>query len=506
MEEKTLKIYFTSDTHGYVFPTDYRGPGEYDIGLFKCVNQFHKDGNTLFIDGGDVLQGSPLCAFCHDSVGEASQFAEIMNCCGYDYVTLGNHDFNYGMEYLNSYLNALKAKCVCQNAVHENGEVRFPFCIHVLENGLRIGIVGIVTDYVNVWERPEHLTGLKILNPMEAARDALRKLKSSNVDITVCVYHGGFERDLETGRVLSNTTENIAYQLCEELEFDILLTGHQHMSIPGQMVSGTFIVQPPDWGKSAVSIEVTVSNGQTNFKSEILSAGGVCNPSLLKKFGSMELGAQGWLDVVVGHLDKPLLPSPPLIMAAEGSEIAAFFNEVQLAASGAELSATSLANETWGLPQMVKRRDVLIAYPYTNTLTVLRVTGKVLREAMERSAEYFDLDEAGQLCVSEAFLKPKVEHYNYDYFSGVDYVMDISKPHGKRVTTLLRKGKPVLDEDEFTICLNSYRASGTGGYPSYVGCPIVKEINTEISDLILGFFERTPSPRIESVKNFKVVF
>lgn len=506
MEEKILKIYFTSDIHGYVFPTDYRGTEECDIGLFKCVNQFHKDGNTLFIDGGDVLQGSPLCAFCHDSIGEASQFAEIMNCCGYDYVTLGNHDFNYGMEYLNSYLDALKAKCVCQNAVYENGEVRFPFCIHVLENGLRIGVVGIVTDYVNVWERSEHLTGLKILNPMEAARDALRKLKSSNVDITVCVYHGGFERDLETGRVLSNTTENIAYRLCEELEFDILLTGHQHMSITGQMVSGTFIVQPPDWGKSAVSIEATVSNGQTNFKSEILPAGGACDPYLLKKFGSMELGAQGWLDVVVGHLDKPLLPSPPLIMAAEGSEIAAFFNEVQLAASGAELSATSLANETWGLPQMVKRRDVLIAYPYTNTLTVLRVTGKVLREALERSAEYFGLDEDGQLCVSETFLKPKVEHYNYDYFSGVDYIIDISKPHGKRVTTLLRRGKPVLDEDEFTICLNSYRASGTGGYPSYVGCPIVKEINTEISDLILGFFERNPSPRIESVKNFKVVF
>ena len=506
MEEKILKIYFTSDIHGYVFPTDYRGTEECDIGLFKCVNQFHKDGNTLFIDGGDVLQGSPLCAFCHDSIGEASQFAEIMNCCGYDYVTLGNHDFNYGMEYLNSYLDALKAKCVCQNAVYENGEVRFPFCIHVLENGLRIGIVGIVTDYVNVWERSEHLTGLKILNPMEAARDALRKFKSSNVDITVCVYHGGFERDLETGRVLSNTTENIAYRLCEELEFDILLTGHQHMSITGQMVSGTFIVQPPDWGKSAVSIEATVSNGQTNFKSEILPAGGACDPYLLKKFGSMELGAQGWLDVVVGHLDKPLLPSPPLIMAAEGSEIAAFFNEVQLAASGAELSATSLANETWGLPQMVKRRDVLIAYPYTNTLTVLRVTGKVLREAIERSAEYFGLDENRQLCVSEAFLMPKVEHYNYDYFSGVDYVMDVSKPHGKRVTTLLRKGKPVLDEDEFTICLNSYRASGTGGYPSYVGCPIVKEINTEISDLILDFFEKNPSLRIESVKNFKVAF
>ena len=155
---------------------------------------------------------------------------------------------------------------------------------------------------------------------------------------------------------------------------------------------------------------------------------------------------------------------------------------------------------------MVKRRDVLIAYPYTNTLTVLRVTGKVLREAMERSAEYFDLDDEGHICVSESFLKPKVEHYNYDYFSGVTYVIDISKPHGNRITALLYKGAAVLDDDEFTICLNSYRASGTGGYPSYAGCPVVEEINMEMSDLILDFFAKNPSLNITARKNFQVVF
>lgn len=505
MEEKTLKIYFTSDLHGYIFPTDYRDSEERDIGLFKCANQFCKDGNTLVIDGGDILQGSPLGAFCHDSIGEASQFAQIMNCCGYDYVTLGNHDFNFGMDYLDSYLNTLKARCVCQNAVYEDGTVRFPQRIHVLENGLRIGIVGIVTDYVNVWEKPEHLSGLKILNPFDSAREALQDLKG-RVDLTVCVYHGGFERDLNTGRILSKTAENIAYRLCQELEFDILLTGHQHMSIAGRMVSGTYTVQPPDCGRSFVSINVSISDGQVKYDSQILNAGGNCSSDLLNRFDSMERGAQGWLDAVVGHLNQPLLPSPPLIMAAEGSEIADFFNEVQLASSGAELSATSLANETWGLPQMVKRRDVLIAYPYTNTLTVLRVTGKVLREAMERSAEYFDLDDEGHICVSESFLKPKVEHYNYDYFSGVTYVIDISKPHGSRITALLYKGAAVLDDDEFTICLNSYRASGTGGYPSYAGCPIVEEINMEMSDLILDFFAKNPSLNITARKNFQVVF
>ena len=146
MHERKLTIYFTSDLHSYIYPTDYRSQKEQDLGLFKCASQFQKDGNTLIIDGGDLLQGSPFGAFCHDTVGSAAQFAQIMNRCGYDYVTLGNHDFNYGMPYLDSYLDALRARCVCENVRWAGGGVRFPARVHVLENGLRIGIVGIVTD------------------------------------------------------------------------------------------------------------------------------------------------------------------------------------------------------------------------------------------------------------------------------------------------------------------------------------------------------------------------
>ena len=64
MDEKKLTIYFTSDLHGYIYPTDYRGSEEKELGLFKCASRFRKDGNTLVIDGGDILQGSPLGAFC----------------------------------------------------------------------------------------------------------------------------------------------------------------------------------------------------------------------------------------------------------------------------------------------------------------------------------------------------------------------------------------------------------------------------------------------------------
>ena len=486
--ERNFTIYFTSDLHGYIYPTDYRSREERDIGLFKCANRFEKDGNTLIIDGGDLLQGSPLGAFCHDTLGDAGRFAQIMNRCGYDYVTLGNHDFNYGMAYLDSYLDTLHARCVCENVRWDGAGVRFPARIHTLENGLRIGIVGIVTDYVNIWEKPEHLSGVTISDPVPAARAALEKLRGQ-VDVTLCIYHGGFERDLATGRVLSTTHENVAYRLCQELDFDLLLTGHQHMTVRGQSVCGTFVVQPTDRGQEFLRIEAAITDKEKHFTSKTVPAGGACRRDWLEEFAGMEHGAQNWLDEVVGHLRDPLLPDTPLRMAAEGSGLSDLFNAVQLWASGAQLSASSLANDVAGLPQVVRRRDLLIAYPYTNTLSVLEITGAVLRQAMERSAEYFTRNDDGSLRVSDCFLEPKVEHYNYDYYAGASYVYDISRPVGQRVTSLTVAGKPVADSDVFTICLNSYRASGTGGYDCYVGCRVVREIGTEMSELILDYFK-----------------
>lgn len=503
--EKQADLYFTSDLHGYMYPTDYRGAGERDIGLFKCANRFQKGGNTLVIDGGDVLQGSAFAAFCHESLGSAAPIAQIMNECGYDYVTLGNHDFNFGSDYLLRYLDALTGRCVCENFLTQDGAVPFPHCVRTLANGLRVGLVGIVTDHVNIWEKAEHLAGYQITDPFAAARQALEDLRG-RADVTVGIYHGGFERDLTTGRVLSHSTENIAYRICQELTFDILLTGHQHMTVPGRWLFGTYVVQPADNGREFHHLRLCASEGKLAVTDELIPAGGTCDGQLLQRFSAVEQGAQEWMDQVVGHLAHPLRPDAPLAMAAGGSEIAELFNRVQLHYSGAQLSAVSLANEIAGFPQTVRRRDVLTTYPYTNTLVVVEVTGAVLRRAMERSAEYFTLDTSGELAVSDRFLKPKVEHYNYDYFAGVTYTVDVTRPEGRRVTSLCHEGRPVADNDTFTLCMNNYRFSGAGGYPDYQSCPVVKEVNTEMWELIMDYLEKQGGQLSLPERNYRVVW
>lgn len=495
MNKKELKIYFTSDVHGYFYPTSYGDTLEKPMGLFACAKDFEKDENTLIIDGGDMLQGSAFAYYCSQILKSPEKIAEIVNDCGYDYYTIGNHDFNYGLDYQAIYRNAHHGKCVCQNITDTDGNVLYPYDIRVMPNGLRVGIVGIVTDYVNVWEKEENLSGICIADPFEAAAKALNELKDKT-DLTVCVYHGGFEKDIKTGSVLSTTTENVGYRICEQLDFDILLTGHQHMSVDGQYCHGTYVVQPIENAKEYHVIEVTVSDDEKRVLSKRISA----NPSaevgqkrmqaLQETYQSLEADIQQWLDQPLGHLSRAILPTNKVDMALHGTPIAELLNRIQLYFSEAQVSAVGLANEIAGFRKEVSVRDIIATYPYPNTLVVCRMTGKQLREVMERSAEYFAVDAKGNVQIADSFLIPKIEHYNYDYYQGVTYDIEPQNEIGQRICNLQYQGKTVEDTDSFTMCLNNYRYSGAGGYPVYTECELVKEINIEMVELIMEYFTK----------------
>ena len=120
---------------------------------------------------------------------------------------------------------------------------------------------------------------------------------------------------------------------------------------------------------------------------------------------------------------------------------------------------------------------------------------------MERAAEYFEIDENGKVVVAKSFLSPKVEHYNYDYFAGVTWEIHPEAPMGKRIQNLCYQGKLVQPDDEFTLCMNNYRYSGAGGYPMYPTCPLVKEINTEMVEIIMDYFRTHGTVAIDSEKN-----
>ena len=555
-QEKELKIYFTSDVHGYLYPETYADRNISPLGLLSAAADFEKDGNTLVLDGGDMLQGSAFDLYSEKTLSDNSAQAEVMNAAGYDFVTIGNHDFNYGYDYLTGYLKKLHAKAVCANLrikKEADRELVKPYHIVKLENGLRVAVIGIVTSHVNIWEKPENLTFFEVGDPFEALSGALSEI-GDRADIRVCIYHGGYEADLETGKILSTSGEDIGYRICRELPVDILLTGHQHMPFSGAWVNGTFTAQTPDKAKrflrlhavcygdglhidaelrapSEKSVQSVAAVMHTEAEQEAAAQSAdteqpartiqeqrevVCRAA--QQILPVETAVQSWLDRPLGHMSRPLLPDTKIRMAVNGSPIADFINLIQLSYSGAQLSCCGLANEVGGFRQEVTTRDVIASYPFPNTFVVLEIDGKKLKQALERAAEYFQTglkegsDISGEhernIRVADPFIKPKIEHYNYDYFAGEGffYEIDARRPCGERIVSMCLHGQPIGDDEKLSLCMNNYRASGAGGYEMYQGLKVLKEINTEMTELMVDYLERHAVIEMPEMKYYRVIY
>lgn len=165
-----------------------------------------------------------------------------------------------------------------------------------------------------------------------------------------------------------------------------------------------------------------------------------------------------------------------------------FINNVQMHAAGGKISCTSLFhNEAPGFPNRITMRNIVSNYIYPNTLQVIRVTGKDIKEALELSATYFTLDMDGNIIVNPSFIEPKPQHYNYDMWEGISYVLNISKPVGQRVISLQHEGSPIRFDQEYDVVMNNYRASGGGNYSMYQNKPIIKDIPIDMSELIANY-------------------
>ncbi len=503
MAKKVLNLFYTSDTHGHVFPVDYPGAREEHSGLLNMAGQIRREENTLILDGGDTLQGTPLSQYyiAHSGDYPFHPMAQAFNALGCDYFTLGNHDFNFGYQVIKEYLEAMEGECLCANLVDKKGELPLKkWTVRVMENGLRVGITGIVTDYVMIWEQPQNLRWLQVTDAFEAAREACERLRICS-DIQICIYHGGFEEDLDSGQLLSDSGENVACRIARELDFDILLTGHQHMMVEGVELNGTYAAQPPanathyvrlraEWEEDrALSVTSSMERVRDNHA-----------PWLYRQLLPVEEDTQRWLDEPVGALCREILPEEKLAAALGGSQVAALFNEVQLSETGADFSCISLGNSPVGLRRRVTMRNICGAYLFANTLVVLEVDREVLKASLERCASYFTLEE-GSPAVSEEFLKPKVEHYNYDFYAGLDYEFDLRRPVGDRVTRLRKLDGSPLTDQKYRLVTSNYRATGTGGYESLGRCRVLWRGSEEMPELIARYI-RAHSP-LSSGHNYK---
>lgn len=510
MGERTFRILYTSDIHGRLFAR----PGE--AGLDAAGREFDKDGNTLIFDGGDLLQGGTAGTFFVRQFREKEReleqksgrkpypphpAAQVMNACGYDAVTLGNHDFNYGLPYLADYLTSLRAVCLCANIDSRAGILPVEESrIFTLENGLRIGVFGLCTDALAGWEREETIRQLCIEKPLDAARRVLGGLRR-RCDVTVCIYHGGFEEDPATGEVLDNSGENAACALCREPGLDLLLTGHQHLREPGRPLYGSYAVQPGSFCGCYADVTGAVGmDGEIRFVSRLKEAAVGEAPftphpaDSLPALTGLRQALENWESGRICTLPAPIPIQDRVHMALHGSALADFINRVQLAVTGAQISATCLSNTALGLPAEVRVADVFLSYTSANTLCTVRCSGAVLRSALEWTAEFLN-EESGGFGIDRRFLRPKPRYFHYDFYAGIDYRLDFSREPGSRVVRLQYGGRDILPEDSFTLCITNYRRAGGDGYGMFRACELLKADPVPVAEHIIGYLSVRKSPQ-----------
>ena len=185
------------------------------------------------------------------------------------------------------------------------------------------------------------------------------------------------------------------------------------------------------------------------------------------------------------------------------SQVVTFFNRIMLEASGADIAATPLFTDAAGFRKVITMRDLVNTYVFDNSLVVKKINGRKLRKYLEKTAEYWSIDQ-NRIIVSPKYLIPKAKPYYYDMADGIEYTITVSNDIGSRITSLTFNGEPVTDDMEFTICISNYRASGGGDYFTLRDAPTVAEIQTGMVELIALWLLDHKTIDFEPVNNITV--
>nr|WP_269083305.1 bifunctional UDP-sugar hydrolase/5'-nucleotidase [Ornithinibacillus contaminans] len=518
----TVKIVYTSDVHGNAMPILYGSNEVADLGLAKyasIVKRIRKENeNVLVLDNGDLIQGTPLMThYVKEHATQENPMIGIMNRIGIDAGVIGNHEFNFGKKILTNAIKSSNYPWLSANIVTDDGKPYFgkPYLIKDLPNGVRVAIVGVTTHYIPNWESPAHIEGIQFHDALATLKHWVTHIqKEEKPDLVIACYHGGFERDLVTGEPTEALTgENQGYAMCQEIEgIDILLTGHQHRILTGK-VNGVLVAQPGNNGKMYGEIHVELKQQdddewQLVEKEATIIPIGDTEPDneILYYMENIEASTQSWLDQPIGYINGDMTITDPFHARVVKHTFVQFIQDVQIEASSVDISVTSLLNnESKGFSSVVTMRDVVSNYMYPNTLVVLELTGTNIKLALEKSAEYFTLDEAGEITVNPTYIHPKPQHYNYDMWEGIHYTINVAKPVGSRIENLTYHGEPLTADGTYHVVFNNYRANGGGNYDMLKNKPVVREIQQDTVELIHAYFEKYKTVNAHVIHNFKVI-
>ncbi len=544
-----VKIIETSDVHGAIFPYDLVNDRPSNSSLAQVMTYLSEqraDTNQIvfLLDNGDILQGDPVVYYYNfEKTDTIHLYADVMNYMKYDAATIGNHDIETGHNVYDKFNKEINFPWLAANAVRtSDGQPYFKPYTTIERGGIKIAVFGLITPAIPKWLPEKIWEGMQFNDMIQTAEKWVKKIRETEQpDLLIGLFHAGVNYNYSDEDSTTYKNENASKLIAEKVVgFDVIFVGHDHegWNFKTRNPNGKEVLV---LGTQAGARTLAVANIRLKFdkfcgffasdemSGEIVEVKNYKpDEDFMKRFSPAFEEVKKYVSRPIGKFTKSISSRDALFGP---SEFVDFINTVQLDLTNTDISFTAPLS----FNATIKEGDLFVKdmfnlYRYENLLYTIEMSGQEIKDYLEFSyGNWFNqmknendnllryrLDENGNIVYSQRSSSPELyeRFYNFDAAAGIDYVVDVTKPIGERVSIAqLSDGRKFDLKTNYKVAVNSYRGNGGGDHLTK-GAKIPKEelhkrvISSTDKDLryyMMKWIEDKKSVEPKLLGNWKVI-
>ena len=477
----TLRLIETSDVHGAFFPYDFierkSMPGTMARVSTYLKRQRQQYGqNLILVENGDILQGQPTCYYTNYVKTDLPNVAaEVVNYLQYDAQTFGNHDVETGHAVYDKWIRELNCPTLGANIIDtRTGEPYVQPYLMLERQGVRVAILGMLTPAIPNWLHENLWSGLRFEEMVGCAKKWVKHLKEvEKADVIIGLFHSGWDGGIATMHYDEDASKKVAEQVDG---FDVIFFGHDHTE-NHQTINGVLCLDPSCNAIKVAQATLTCTKvkGQwtvSQKQGEIVDIRGeAIDEDYTRHFQPQMDSVRNYVERQIGTFRSPIRSRDAFFGSAPFTD---YIHQLQLEESHADISMNApLVFDTEIKAGPVYMSDMFKLYRYENQIYTLRMTGREVRQMLEMSYDQWvntmkSPDDHIMLLTDHSYIDKqrmgfKNLTFNFDSAAGIDYVVDVTKPDGQKVTILqMSDGRPFDENAWYKVAMNSYRGNGGG--------------------------------------------